>query len=349
MKILVVDDNRENVELMADILATTYDSILTAQDGPTALRLAAEHHPDLILLDVNMPVVSGFEVCEQLKSNPQTQNISIIMVTALGDVESRVKGLSLGADDYLVKPYSAKELLARVQRRLTTKKHEDELRLQSEHTRSTFERFVAPQIVQRLLTDPNSVVLGGQLQQVAVLFADLEGFTSLSEREHPETLLQVLNAYHALIGKIILLYGGTIDKFIGDGVMALYNTPHPQPDYIARAVKTALHIQDELYGFHERLERQHRLLVNFGISEGQAVVGNVGMLNHMNFTAVGDTVNVASRLQDLATHGQILVTESVYINTQDFVIGKRRGLLTVKGRREPISVVQISNTPIEED
>lgn len=348
MKILVVDDNRENVELMADILSTTYDTVLTALDGPTALRLAAEQHPDLILLDVNMPIMTGFDVCEQIKTNPETQNISIIMVTALSDVESRVKGLSLGADDYLAKPYSAKELLARVKRRLASKQHEDELRREWQYTRSTFERFVAPQVVQRLLTNPESVALGGQLQSVAVLFADLEGFTSLSEREHPETLLQVLNAYHSLFGKVISLYGGTIDKFIGDGVMALYNAPYPQPDYIARAVKTALHIQDELHWFHQRLEPEHRLRVNIGISEGQAVVGNVGMLNHMNFTAVGDTVNVAARLQDLATHGQILVTESVYFGAQDFIIGKMRGSLTVKGRREPINVVQISNTPIED-
>lgn len=170
----------------------------------------------------------------------------------------------------------------------------------------------------------------------------------MSERLHPETLLQVLNAYHALFGKIIDLYGGTIDKFIGDGVMALYNTPQPQTDYVARAVKTALHIQDELYWFHQRLEPNHRLLVNIGISEGQAVVGNVGMLDHMNFTAVGDTVNVAARLQELAAHGQILVTESVYNITNDFVIGKPRGWLKVKGRQEPISVVQISNSPIED-
>lgn len=348
MKILVVDDNRENIELMADILSMNYQGILKASDGNTALRLVSDEHPDLILLDVNMPIMTGFDVCEQIKSNPETQDISIIMVTALGDVESRVKGLSLGADDYLVKPYSAKELLARVKRRLSTKQREDELRSQTVHTRATFERFVSPQVVQRLLTNPDSVKLGGQLQPIAVLFADLEGFTSLSEREHPETLLQVLNAYHALFGKIIGLYGGTIDKFVGDGVMALYNTPHSQSDYIARAVKSALHIQDELYWFHQRLEPEHRLLVNFGISQGQAVVGNVGMLNQMNFTAVGDTVNVAARLQDLATRGQILVTESVYAATEEFVIGKPRGSLTVKGRREPISVVQISNSPIED-
>jgi adenylate cyclase len=348
MKILVVDDIRENVELMSEILGTTYKEVLTAQDGNTALKIATEHHPDLILLDANMPSVSGFEVCERIKSNPRTKNISVIIVTALGDVESRVKGFSLGADDYLVKPYSAKELLARVKRRLIAKQQEDALRLESEQTRSAFERFVAPQIVQRLLTNPDSMALGGQLQPVAVLFADLEGFTSLSERLHPETLLQVLNAYHALFGKIIDLYGGTIDKFIGDGVMALYNTPQPQTDYVARAVKTALHIQDELYWFHQRLEPNHRLLVNIGISEGQAVVGNVGMLDHMNFTAVGDTVNVAARLQELAAHGQILVTESVYNITNDFVIGKPRGWLKVKGRQEPISVVQISNSPIED-
>jgi len=348
MKILVVDDNRENVDLMIDILRTMPHEVLAAYDGPSALTVAEAQRPDLIMLDVNMPAMSGFEVCERLKTNSSTHAISVIMVTAATDVDSRVRGLAAGADDYVTKPFSAKELVARVQRRLSTKMAEDALRDESRRTRSTFERFVSPQVVQQLLTNPDTVTLGGRMQPIAVLFADLEGFTSLSEQQHPETVLQLLNAYHALFGKVIGLYGGTIDKFIGDSVMALYNTPVAQTDYIARAVKTALHIQDELYWFHQRLSPEHRLLVNFGISAGAAVVGNVGMLNQMNYTAVGDTVNVAARLQGLATHGQILVTMPVYEATQNFVIGRERGRLQVKGRREPISVVQISNSPIED-
>jgi class 3 adenylate cyclase len=304
--------------------------------------------PDLLLLDVNMPGVSGFDVVERLKSNPVTAQVNIIMLTAMADVDSRVKGLSLGADDYLTKPFSPKELLARVNRTLKSKESSDELRRQQQRTRLTFERFVAPQIVEQLLKNPDQLRLGGETQTVTVMFADLEGFTSLSERVEPERLLQVLNIYHSLICKIILLYGGTIDKFIGDCVMALYNTPVPQEDHIARAVKTALHVQDQMYWFHQRLEPELRLSVNFGIHQGTAVIGNVGAENLMNFTAIGDTVNIAARLQGLAERGQILVTQPVFEATEEFVVGRSRGFLQVKGRSEPVHVVQISNSPIED-
>lgn len=348
MRILVADDNRENIELVVDILGLTNHEVLSVMDSTQAIQIALDKQPDLVLLDVNMPGISGFEVCERLKNDPRTSHIHIIMLTAMADVDSRVKGLQLGADDYLTKPFSPKELLARIARSLRNKSSSDDLRRETQHTRLTFERFVAPQVVEQLLKSPGSLTLGGQTQEVAVMFADLEGFTSLSERIQPERLLQILNVYHALIGKVIGLYGGIIDKFIGDAVMALYNTPVRQEDYMARAVKSALHIQDQIYWLHQQLEPEFRLVVNFGISQGSAVVGNVGTQNQMNFTAIGDTVNVAARLEDLAAKGQILVTQAVYEATQDFVVGRSRGYLNVKGRREPINVVQISNSPIED-
>ncbi len=348
MKILVADDNRDNIELISDILSVTDHEIFTAMDGFNVLRIVPQVMPDLILLDVNMPGMTGFEVCEKLKANPATAGIHVIMVTALSDIDNRVKGLTVGADDYLSKPFSPKELLARVNRSLRTKHATDEIREAGHKVRLTFERFVSPQVVEQLLNNPGQLELGGQLQAVTVLFADLEGFTSLSERIQPDRLLQVLNAYHSLMVKIILLYGGTVDKFIGDCVMALYNTPMPQDDHIARAVKSALHMQDEIYWFHQRLEDEYRLGINIGINTGMAVVGNVVTDKLMNYTAVGDTVNIAARLQDIGSGGQILVTQPVYEATQEFVVGRSRGSMRVKGRLEPVNVVQISNTPIED-
>ena len=344
----MADDNCENIELLIDIIHTTGHEVSWVYDGASAIQSVEQDQPDLLLLDVNMPSVSGFEVVEHLKANPLTAHVHIIMLTAMADIDSRVRGLSLGADDYLTKPFSPKELLARVKRTLQTKESSDELRRQHQRTRLTFERFVAPQIVEQLLKNPGQQKLGGETQIVTVMFADLEGFTSLSERIDPEHLLQILNIYHSLICKIILLYGGTIDKFMGDCVMALYNTPVSQDDHIARAVKTALHIQDQMYWFHQSLEPDLRLSVNFGIHQGTAVIGNVGTENLMNFTAIGDTVNIAARLQGLAEHGQILVTQPVYKATEDFVVGRSRGFLQVKGRSEPVHVVQISNSPIED-
>jgi adenylate cyclase len=214
--------------------------------------------------------------------------------------------------------------------------------------RNTFSRFGAAPVVEQLLKDPSRVKLGGSLQTVTVLFADLQGFTALSEHTQPEELLQLLNSYHTFMTKVILQYGGTIDKFLGDGLMALYNTPVEQEDHIARAVKTALHIQDEIYWFWQDVPENHRTKINFGIHTGNAIVGNVGSENLMDFTAVGDTVNVAARLQGVADEGQILVSTPVYEATQDFVFGRSRGQLSVKGRRTPVDAYQISNTYFEQ-
>jgi class 3 adenylate cyclase len=348
VNVLIVDDNPENIELVKDILDMAGYQSLTAEDGKTALDMVDMKHPDLILLDVNMPQLSGFDVCRRLKSQPETRNIPVIMLTAQADVDSRVKGLAAGADDYLTKPFSPRELMARVERSLRSKAASDELRVHQEQLRNTFERFVAAPVVEQLLENPEQVKLGGRLQPVTVLFADLEGFTTLSERTEPEALLQLLNSYHTLLVNIILQYGGTIDKFLGDGVMALYNTPVQQDDHISRAVKSALHIQDELHWFWQKLPEAHRLQINFGIHSGEAVVGNVGTEDLMDFTAVGDAVNVAARLQDIAQDGQILVTEPVYDATRNFIFGRSRGDLPVKGRENTVRTYRVSNTYFED-
>jgi adenylate cyclase len=347
LKILVVDDNPENIELVRDILELAGHTIAEARDGIRALAIVPVENPDLILLDVNMPGMNGFEVCKRLKADETTHNIPVIMLTAQADVESRVEGLSAGADDYLGKPFSPRELMARVERSLRSKTRTDDLMSQQVQLLGTFSRFVAAPIVEQLLKNPDQVKLGGSLQDITVVFADLQGFTTLSEDTDPEDLLHLLNNYHTFMTKIIWQYGGTIDKFLGDGVMALYNTPIEQTDHIARAVKTVLHMQDELYWFWQDLPEKHRAKINYGIHTGKAVVGNVGSENLMNFTAVGDTVNVAARLQGVADEGQILVSTAVYEATQGFVFGRSRGELTVKGRKTPVEAYQISNTYFE--
>lgn len=336
MIVLVVDDNASGRQLLVDIMRSIDLGVIEAANGFEALDHARAHHPDLIILDVNMPGMSGFEVVEQLKSDPNTASIPVLLLTALANIDNRVQGLKLGADDYLTKPYNPRELIERVKTRLRLKTETDSLRHTQEIVRNTFSRFVSPSVVEQLLRDPTQVRLGGTLQEVTVMFADLEGFTRISEHTEPEKLLHVLNEYHTMIVGIIRDNGGTVDKFMGDGVMALYNTPLTFDDHALRAVRTALQIRDTLPTFRQNFEPLFRTPINFGINSGMAVVGNVGAPDMMNYTAVGDTVNIAARLQDLSSGGRILISEATYARLGDIVPSTCIGLRTIKGRNESV-------------
>ena len=335
-RVLVAEDNRDSRELVRDILISLDYVPVLAENGRIALEQIEAAPPDLVILDVNMPEVDGFEVCAAIKRNPATAKIPVIMLTAQADVESRVQGLGLGADDYLPKPFHPRELIARIQTRLRAKEVTDSLRNQREQIRQTFERFVAHEIVEQLLEDPTRVKLGGAEAIVTVLFADLEGFTTVAEYTNPTTLLDILNTYHMLMVQHIKANGGTIDKFLGDGVMALYNTPLPQDDHALRAVQTALQVLEALPEFHQQFDPLFRLSINFGIHTGKAIVGNVGTPDLMDFTAIGDTVNLASRLQGLSGNSQITISEDTYRLIMDTVEAERVGPRVVRGREEPV-------------
>lgn len=341
MKVLVAEDNPEMRQLARDILRTMGLEVITAYDGPNALDVARTQNPDLIVLDVDMPGMNGFDVCTILKSSADTSQIPVLMLTAQSDVEYRVHGLEVGADDYLSKPYSPRELMARVETRLRAKSEADNLREKQQVLRETFERYVPGSVVEQMLRDPAQVKLGGKLQDVTVMFADLEGFTALSERIDPEELLSILNRYHNLVVNVILQHNGTIDKFLGDGVMALYNTPLPQENHPLCAVKTAVMIRKALAELHESLAPAYRMGINFGIHTGKAVVGNVGTNQIMDFTAVGDTVNLASRLQGLSHHSQILISHAVYEQVRDYVTVQPIGSVHVKNRVEAVMTYEI--------
>jgi adenylate cyclase len=336
MKVLIAEDNRDSRELVSDILESLGHTPVVAVNGRIALEKIMAERPDLVILDVNMPELDGFEVCAAVKHNPATAEIPVLMLTAQTDVDSRVRGLGLGADDYLPKPFHPRELIARIETRLRAKEETDTLRQQREQIRKTFERFVTHEIVEQLIADPTRVQLGGALTIVTVLFADLEGFTTLAEHTDPEHLIEVLNAYHMLLVQHIKANGGTIDKFLGDGVMALYNTPLPQEDHALRAVKTALNIRDALPAFHQKFPPIFRMGVNVGIHTGPAIVGNVGTPDLMDFTAVGDTVNLASRLQGLSDDNEITVSENTFSLVARHVIGRRVGERAVRGREERV-------------
>jgi class 3 adenylate cyclase len=337
--IMVVDDRPESVQMISDLLAREGFQMLAAYTGQEALDSVRRRLPDLVLLDLNMPVMNGYEVCEQLKADPATADIPVLMLTAWADPDHRVRGLQLGAADYLVKPFDYRELLARIQTRLQVKEQTDRLRAAQKAIQHTFERYVPPHVVGRLLADPSQGRLGGTQQTITVLFADLRGYTALAETLTPEQLLEVLNGHLTVAATAVLSYEGTISQYVGDLVMAIFNAPLLQPDHAARAVQAALEMRRDLESFHAELSPELRMEFGIGIASGEAVVGNIGAQEFFHYTAVGDTVNLAQRLEEMAHGGEILMTES----TRQLLDGTAvrvtpKGLTSIRGRSVPVPV-----------
>jgi adenylate cyclase len=339
--VLVVDDQPESVQLLAAILSTGGYQVLSANGGATAIELARTEKPALVVLDVDMPSMDGFEVCARLKLDPQTADIPVLMLTAMADVEFRIKGLQLGAEDYLTKPFNYRELLARVARRLRAKEAADELRAVQYRIRRTFERYVAPEVVERMLQDPTQVQLGGTKQVVTVLFADLRRFAAAGEELAPEVLLEVLNAHLTVAARAILDHGGVINQFAGDQIMALFNAPLPQPNHALLAVKAGLTIGRNVADYHARVDPARYLRFGVGIATGDVVVGNIGTPELFNFTCVGDRVNLAQRMSALAQEEDVFLHESTRRLLGDAVRVEPVGPLRVPGRSGVMTVYRL--------
>jgi adenylate cyclase len=221
---------------------------------------------------------------------------------------------------------------------------EQERRLQEQearHVRNTFERYVAPTVVERLLADQAHIMLGGERHLITVLFADIHGFTALSEQLPPEELVQVLNGYLSLAAQVVLRYEGTLDKFMGDGMMALFNVPLLQPDHALRAAQVALALQQQITEYVQHLHESQRLSFRIGIHTGEAVVGNIGTSELMNYTAIGDTVNIAKRLQETAENNQILVSQTTRILIEDRIVVRPIGKTNLRGREGLMDVFEL--------
>jgi adenylate cyclase len=347
--ILIADDRPESVNLVRDLLTVEGYRIVTALNGQEALDGIRQYGPDLVLLDINMPLLNGYEVCQRLKADPSTSDIPVLMLTAWAEPDHRVKGLQLGADDYLTKPFDHRELMARIETRLRTKQERDRLRAAEKAIRETFERYVPAHVVERLLADPTQVVLGGTQQMVTVLFADLRGFSILAQELPPDQLVGVLNGHLTVAVEAVLAYEGTISHYAGDSVMAIFNAPLPQVDHAPRAALAALRLCHKLAAYHAGLPSNLRMEFGVGIASGEAVVGNTGAKELLHYTAIGDTVNLAKRLEEIAGHSEILLTAG----TQQLLANRSagleaRGYTSIRGRTEPVAVYALLDLAEEE-
>ena len=361
-RVVLADDNEAFREVTAKLLERLGYSVVTAPDGRHALQAVRQHSPDLLVLDIMMPGMSGIDVVKQVRD--QDRLIGIVMVTAFGSEEVAVQALTAGADDYLIKPLDYQEAFIRLERVVERSLlRRERIRLQQEleaahgelqarygelegsyrrireleeQTRDMLERYLPTQVAQYLLDNPARANLGGERREVSILFADLRGFTALAEKMSPESLIDVVNDYLALATDNIIAHGGVLDKFMGDAVMALYNSPLDQPDHALRAVRTAFALR-ESFG---RRRTEPVLHCGFGISTGEVVVGNIGSEALMNYTAVGDAVNLAFRLQEQAQAEQILMSRATYEQVKNSVEARSLGRMRIKRRAEDAEVYE---------
>lgn len=361
-RILVVDDNETNRDILVTRLQVHGYELLQAADGEEAINTAKEKLPDLILLDVMMPLIDGVEVCRRLKGNDTLPFMPIILVTAKTDSKDVVAGLEAGADEYLTKPVDQVALVARVKSVLRIKQLHDQVRSQavdlatwnktleqrvagqvSEIERmSRLKRFLAPQIAE-IVSSGDESVLRSHRRDVTVFFCDLRGFTAFSETAEPEDVIAVLEEYHDSLGTLINKFEGTLGCFAGDGVMVLFNDPLPCSDPSMRAVRMAVEMRDRVTHLSNKWRKYgYELGFGVGIAHGYATLGRISSAARFDYTAIGSVVNLSARLCGEALSGQILVDGKVQVAIDTIANLEPIGELTLKGFQRPVRAFNVS-------
>ena len=330
-KILVVDDTPQNVKLLSDLLAVKGYRVCTAVNGEEALARVAQEKPDLVLLDVMMPGMSGYEVCRRLRGNPETALLPVVMCTSLDPHEERVKGIEAGADDFLSKPVNQPELFARVKSLLRIKGLQDErlARLKS---------FFSPQLAEAIAAGKSDDLLKPHRREITVAFFDLRGFTHFTESAEPEEVMNLLRGYHAALGKLVLEHQGTLERFAGDAVMVFFNDPLPVDKPAEQAVRTALAMQEAFAPIAAHWgKRGHQLALGVGIAQGYATLGAIGFEGRRDYAAIGNVTNLAARLCAEAKGGQVLLDRKSVAALEDAFATDELGALNLKGFSQPVA------------
>jgi CheY-like chemotaxis protein len=352
--ILVVDDVPENVRLLEAVLAPNGYDVVTANDGVAALDAVAREHPDLVLLDVLMPGLDGYGVCARLREDEATAVLPVIMVTSSEGPE-KTKAIEAGADDFIPKPFNHHELLTRVRSLLRIKRYHDELaelnrtlerRVQEQvgelERLQRLRRFLSPQLADALVAAGADSILASHRREVAMLFADLRGWTSFVDAVEPEELLRVLGEFHDAVGRLVKRFDATVGFLEGDGVQLFFNDPIEIPDAPLRAVALGVALRDELAELTPLWQRRgYELGLGVGVALGYATCGEVGFEGRSDYAALGAVTNLASRLADEATAGQVLITQRLHAEVEDAVEAEPVGEFALKGFRRPVAAYDV--------
>ena len=361
MRILVVDDVSANVRLLEAVLSPHGYDVVTATDGATALELVETMKPDLVLLDVVMPDMDGYAVCERLREREETAVLPVIMITSSIGRE-KTKAIEAGADDFIPKPFDHQELLTRVRSLLRIKSYHDTIKAQAaelaELNRTLeqrvdaqvaelgrlrrLQRFLSPQLADALVSGGNETILRSHRRQVAVLFADLRGWTTFVDTVEPEELMRVLQEFHDLVGRLVKEFEATVGFLEGDGVQLFFNDPIEIPDAPLRAVRLGCTLREEMVALTPLWQKRgYDLGLGVGIALGYATCGEVGFEGRSDYAAIGSVTNLASRLADEASAGQILISQRLYAEIEDEIDVEPAGLFTLKGFARPVAAFDV--------
>ncbi len=359
-KVLVVDDLEQNIRLLEAVLGSNGYDVTAASSGPEALERVSEDVPDIVLLDIQMPGMNGYEVCRRLRESPATQFLPVVMVTS-SDQEVRINAIEAGADDFIIKPFNKQELLARVRSLVRIKRYHDTIEAQTselEEWNRTLEarvdeqvveleqmnrlrRFLSPTLAEVIVSQGESV-LESHRREIATLFADLRGWTSFSATTEPEEVMKIIAEFHNRMGELILRYEATVGWFAGDGLMVWFNDPIPCDDPAARAVRMAVEMREAMSELTAKWrKRGHELDFGVGIALGYATLGRIGFDGRYDYGAVGSVMNLAARLCSEAKGGQIVISERVYSETEELLTAESVGELTLKGFMKPIAAYNV--------
>lgn len=363
VKVLVVDDTPHNVKLLADLLGVKGYAVATAANGEEALASVAAEPPDIVLLDVMMPGLSGYDVCRRLRADPKTALLPIVLVTSLDPQGERVKGIEAGADDFLPKPINQAELFARVRSLLRIKALQDEVQRQADALKEwnvrleervaaqvaqlkgmdQLKRFFAPAVADAILSSGGNSILAPHRREICYVFVDLRGFTAFTDAAEPEEVESVLKLYHATMGPLIAESGGTLDRFAGDGILVFFNDPLPVADAAKRAVGMALQMEQQFGPLRAKWSALgYELDLGIGVAQGYATVGAFGFEGRVDYTAIGSVVNLAARLSNEAGPGQILIDRRARAALDDSARVESLGPVALKGFANPVPVFRVT-------
>jgi adenylate cyclase len=335
-RLLVVDDNKVNRLLLSRSLESMGHRVAMAENGRVALATLRQDGYDLVLLDIEMPEMDGFQVLEQIRGDLQLRDVPVLVTSSVEGLDNVVRCIELGAEDYLPKPVNAVLLKARVGACLEKKRLRDQ---QKELVR----RFAAPEVAQDLQS--SGFALGGKRVQGSVLFSDIRGFTSLAETQPPEETIELLNTYYTLMFDAIGGHGGIVSQIAGDGLMAIFGAPLPLPHHCDAAVRTALEMIEliRLFDAEQAAAGKPAIRIGIGIASGDMVAGYTGTNERATYTCIGDTVNLASRLEQHTKEAgrAILIDAATRAGVRAAVAVEALGAVTVRGKAQAVDVFAV--------